>query len=310
MCLHNNSQRNDPTRTGAIRAKAIKELKRRKKLVERDLVAFIESLAPYAQRQVIEDGRVVNRVVYRYQLDPSIDTDATIRAIIDKWFGTGAQKPSRYFFDDFITAAYTQGAAIETSRIGMLAGTLEDMSRQQVEMMLSLPAYQNRISVLASRAFESMVDFAGDAGAPLRYLLTEAMAEGKGIRTIVARMKQEWDKQAAYRLERIARTEIANAHRQARKDADTDARDRLGLQIKMQWISQLAPTTRPSHAEQHLKVMEIEEVEETYSKIQGGKIQCLCVQTAVVITQDGEVLGERKETPADKAAVSFIMTKG
>ena len=76
----------------------------------------------------------------------------------------------------------------------------------------------------------------------------------------------------------------------------------------MQWISQLAPTTRPSHAEQHLKIMEIEEVAETYAKI--GSINCLCLQQSVVITQDGEVLGERKPDKRDEQLVALITSKG
>jgi len=307
MCLATNSKK-DPTNTGKIRARAIKELKRRRDGAGDEIAAFVESLGRFSRRQVIEDGRVVNRVVYKYDLDPTINTDEVIMSIIRKWFSADTDFVNRYFFDEFITAAYTQGRAIEVARLSALVGGIDTMTQQQVELLMQTPAYQARLNILASRAFESMVDFSGDAGAPLRYLLTEAMAEGKGIRTIVARMKQEWTKQATYRLERIARTEIANSHRQARKDADTDARDRLGLQIKMQWISQLAPTTRPSHAAQHLKIMEIEEVAETYAKI--GSVNCLCLQQSVVITQDGEILGERKETKEDKAAVAFIMTKG
>lgn len=307
MCLATNSK-NDPTNTSKIRARAIKELRRRRDSVSDEIAAFVESLGRFARRQIVEDGRVVNRVIYKYELDPTINTDEVIMSIIRKWFSADTDFVNRYFFDEFITAAYTQGRAIEVARLSALVGGVDAMTQQQVELLMQTPAYQARLNILASRAFENMVYFTGEAGAPLRYLLTEAMAEGKGIRTIVARMKQEWDKQATYRLERIARSEIANAHRSARKDADTDARDRLGLQIKQQWISQLAPTTRPSHAEQHLKLFEIEEVSEKYAEI--GSVNCLCLQQAVVITQDGEILGERKETPADKAAVAFIMTKG
>lgn len=306
MCLIHNALMKDPTNTGRIRAQAIKELKRRREGAGLEIVAFVESLGRFATRQVIDAGVLANRVVYRYQLDPSIDTDAMIRSIIDKWFNTGGQKPTRYFFDQYIAAAYAQATAIETSRIGLLADNIENMNQLQVEFLLQSPAYQSRLNVLASRAFEDMKDFSGDAGAPLRYLLTEMMAEGKGIRTITARMREEWPKQADYRLERIARTEIANAHRSARKDADTDARDRLGLNVKMQWISQLAPTTRISHADQHLKIMEIEEVPETYAKIEGGSINCLCLQQSVIVTESGEILGQRKITKRDEDELARI----
>ena len=296
MCqLHNNSRRNDPTQTSRIRAQAIKELKRRRNGAGAELIKFVRSLERYAKRQVVEDGQVVNRVVYRYELDPSVNPDATIKAIIAKWFAPGERKPDRYFFDQYIAAAYNQGNAIETARLGMLAGNIEGMTQSQVEMMLQSPAYQNRLNILAQRAFEDMADFAGDAAGPLRYALARGMAEGKGIRSLVADMRKEWPKQADYRLERIARTEIAQAHRSARKDADTDARDRLGLTIKMQWISQLSPTTREDHAAQHLKIFEIEEVDEVYAGLSGNSINCLCVQQSVVISEDGEVLGERKQ---------------
>ena len=59
-----------------------------------------------------------------------------------------------------------------------------------------------------------MKDFSGDAGAIALTTLLKPWQRVRAFRTIVAGMKKEWDKQATYRLERIARTEIAQAHRQ------------------------------------------------------------------------------------------------
>ena len=194
MCLTANS-RKDPTNTGRIRAQAIKELKRRRDGAGNELARFTQSLERYATRKVIEDGQVVNRVVYRYDLDPTIDTDAVIREIINRWFDTSGNKPNRYFFDQYVSAAYAQGSAIETKPHSCTGKQHRKPVTDAGRNDAAITGLSGRLRFWRAWAFEDMKDFSGDAGAPLRYYLTQAMAEGKGIRTIVAGMKKEWDKQ-------------------------------------------------------------------------------------------------------------------
>ena len=40
------------------------------------------------------------------------------------------------------------------------------------------------------------------------------------------------------------------------------------------------------------------------------RINCLCTEQSVVITQDGEILGERKPDKRDEQLVALITSKG
>jgi SPP1 gp7 family putative phage head morphogenesis protein len=281
------NSKTDPTNTGRQRRELFKQIRERIKAAYKEVKALIESI-PYTV-ETVPDSFVTNRQRYTYQLTGR-DVNKEIAAILARYFGTDADLPPRWFFTQPIDEAYQNGTLQSATRLAAFAS--DALTEAQLRNVLMQPAYLRRIELLNSRVFEEMKGFVGDTAADLARVLAQDMGRGVGIRTITSDIAERFDVSRS-RAEKIARTETANAHRKARREQAVEARDDLGLKVGLQWISALSPTTRPSHAVRHLKIYSIEEVEDFYS-MDGNSIQCLCVQSEVVESKDGKILGARK----------------
>ncbi|MGB2063584.1 MAG: phage minor head protein [Marinomonas gallaica] len=156
------------------------------------------------------------------------------------------------------------------------------------------PAHQARIAIVQNRVFEQMQNLNADMKANLNRVLTDGMLNGENPRDVARRIRDqigipEWnsgDNQASYaRAQRIARTEMGTAHREAIKAQDQDAND-LGIKTKMIWFSALKPTTRKSHARKHGHLFTRDEISSFYSR-DGNAINCFCSQQSVVLDEEG-----------------------
>lgn len=313
MCHHcatlATNSRNDPTNTAGLRRKAFADIRKRLNGAYRDVRDLIESL-PYTTIDVPQD-QIRNLRVYKYDLTDR-DTDAEIWRIIEEWFETGGDPPNRWVLGQFVSEAYRSGTGHAAERLRSLAEqaqalSLVELGQLQAEAVLMSRPVRARIDKVYRRMFEEMVGFTGDTANDLARTLANGVARGAGVKTITGDIKRRFGV-AESRAQRIARTELGQSYRDARREMDVDARDRLGLNVMQQWISALAPTTRASHAARHLNFYTPEETAAFYSR-DGNSIQCLCSQQAVLLTQDNKILGERKWTKRDKQEVEELTKK-
>lgn len=301
MCLHTNS-RQDPTQTAGARRKAFSEIRKRKIAALKEIRDYVGAI-PHRVSE-IPDGPVTNRRIYRYELQDR-DTYRDIREIIERFFGTaGENPPTRWFMDAQIEEVVTRATTQEAERINRLSGAIGISDPYQMERILNSPEFRERIRRVRSRVFEELRGFTTDTANDLGRTLADQMAQGKGIRTVTGKLTERFNIKES-RARTIARTELATAHRDTRTDQTRDARDNLGLDAREQWISALAPTTRPSHADRHLKLYTPEEVAEFYSE-DGNAINCLCVTQTVLVAEDGTIVGERQLTERDKVEIERI----
>lgn len=306
MCLHTNS-RQDPTQTAGARRKAFAEIRQRKLAALKEIRDYVEAI-PH-QVSEIPDGPVTNRRIYRYELQDR-DTYRDIREIIERFFGTGGENPpTRWFMDAQIAEVVTRATTQEAERINQLAGAVGVSDPYQIERILMSPEFAERVRRVRNRVFEEMRGFTGDTANDLGRTLADQMAQGKGIRTVTGALTERFNIKES-RAQTIARTELATAHRDTRASQSKDARDRLELRVMVQIISSLSPTTRPEHAALHLRIVEIEEVEALYADTPGQRINCTCSEQSVMVTEDGQIVGERKLTERDKREVARLTNKG
>jgi len=306
MCITANSKE-DPTLTSGPRRKVIAWMRQCQREALREIKAYADSI-PRTSKEIVETV-ITNRRVYLYELN---DTDPykVINEIINRWYGTDTPEPRvRWFFALEAEQVVRQSTVAGAERLNVLAEAAGLAQPYQVQSILLSQPYQERIRRVASRIFEEMRGFTGDAANDLARTLSEEMAAGRGIEAVKRRLAERFDISMS-RAETIARTELGTAHRNTRRDQTKDARDRLGLDSRVQLISALAPTTRPSHAKLHLKIVQVEEVEPLYQKTQGNRINCICSENTVLIAKDGTVIGGRKMTPEDQRLVDFIVAGG
>lgn len=293
MCLATNSKQ-DPTNTAGARRKAFAEIRKRKLAAMREISAYLSRI-PRAM-QVIPDGPVINRNVYIYELNDR-DVFADIKAIIDRWFETAGDKPpTRWFLEAQVAEVVTRATAGEAARINGLANIAGINDPYRMEQVLTRPEFRERIRRLSQRVYSGLKTFSTDAATDLAFTMSKNMAAGKGIRAITSELSARFDVKQSD-AERLARTELGHAHREARRDMTIDARDRLKLNAMEQYISALSPTSRTSHMDLHLKIMSPEDIAAFYAdsaRSQGGEINCLCTSQTVIVTENGTVLGARK----------------
>lgn len=274
----------DPTGQAGNRRAAKAEIKRRIQRTREPILSLLDSIP-------VTDI-ITNRAIYKYDLSAERLEGIydEIQRIIDKFLGIqrGQGKPARWFFDQYLRTAYQQGTSEAVSRISSLTDDADIQSSISLTRILKSQPYKRRIQLVFARAFEDMKGFAGKASEDLGRLLADGVAEGSSPRTIAARMRKKFDQIEGYRALRIARTEINKAFTDARIEQTEDARDRLGLEVKVMHVSALTPTTRATHAARHGKLYTPEDQQEWWNS-GSNRINCLC-STVEILFLNGKPL--------------------
>ena len=287
----------DPTNLGALRARAIRDLKRRLKAANREFNRLISRI-PYTTKRVaeIKNSLIVNEVIYEYQLNPqkAENLDAEIKLIIDKWMETAtARKPPRWFFEAYTDTGYARGTSQSLNNIQRMAPTAATATGQtlgavQIEQILLSAPYRTRIESVRSRVFELMKGFSGDTGQDLSRTLQQGVANGDGVNTIKKAIAGRFNVSVS-RAERIARTEINKAFTDSKLDTTVQARDDLGIKVAVMHNSAIAPTSRREHVARSGNVYTPEQQRKWWSK-GANRINCLCSTIEVLIDSKGNVV--------------------
>lgn len=274
-----------PQGTARIMTSANKRLRKAFKSVGQRVIALLESV-PVRDVPDNEGGIFVNRsYFYMITATQMMQLSEEIAAIIE------AELPADEL-DSFIMSSFNLGT---TQAIANLANQVA--LPYDALTKIASPSHQARIAILQNRTFEYMQNLNADMKANLNRVLSQGMLNGDNPRGIARRIRDEigipeWnanDNKASYaRAERIARTEIGNAHREAIRAQDKDAND-LGIQTKLMWFSAFKPTTRRTHARKHGRLFTRDEVADFYSR-DANQINCVCSQVSTVLDENGEPL--------------------
>lgn len=219
----------------------------------------------------------INQEYYEYLIDV-----AQLEAIVAEIRERFEQEVPAEKTVSAVAAAYEAGTA---AAVVNLAAISDDYTREITQVLSSDP-WQRRVALVRSRVFEEMRGFQEDTARDLSRVLSQAVENGESPLETTKTIKQRFAESRS-RAERIARTEITNALRRARADEARSARDDLGINVRMLWLSALSPTTRATHAAQHGEVMTIEEVNEWYASHRASRINCKCAQVEIVVDEGG-----------------------
>lgn len=298
----------DPTRQAGNRRKANATLKKRLTGAKREVNQLVDSFR--VEKTTVPGRYKINAVRYEWLIDEQrlAGVDAEIKAIISRWFGTQTEKrPSRWFFDSFLSSAYTQGTAESANRIAMLgqrAGVSSaTLSQLQVESILMSAPYRRRIEFVFSRAFNNMKGFTDSLATDLGRILADTVTSGQSPRQAQRQIKKRFDVSEG-RAERIARTEINRAYTNSRMEQGIDARDRLGIQVMLMHRSALIATTRATHARRHGQLYTFEEQMKWWDE-GSNRINCLCGVSEVVV-EDGVMYDQELKERLIKQRKSFF----
>ncbi|WP_185856095.1 phage minor head protein [Vreelandella populi] len=181
--------------------------------------------------------------------------------------------------------AYQTGVAYQIANFQAQS----DVFRRTLEETLLSAPYRTRIGLVRARVFEEMQGFTAETRKELQRILADGMARGLSPRDIVGQIEARTGVDER-RAERIARTEINNAHRRALLDQDEQANDE-GIRTRLLWFSALSSTTRRWHGSRHGHTFTRQEVSDFYSRDANG-INCLCSVRSILVDENGNPLSE------------------
>lgn len=194
-----------------------------------------------------------------------------------------------WFAAQFVEQAYQTGAARNRANLAAQSVVYKAARPDLKSLLLSEP-YQRRLALLYSREFEEMKGLGATVKKDMAQILTAGMANGQGPIEIARQMTAQLDIEKR-RAERIARTEINNAHTNARMDQAEDARS-LGLDSREMHISALSPTTRKTHRDRHGTLHTVQDQRDWWSR-DGNRVNCKCSTVTVLVDSRGNPLSPR-----------------
>ncbi|EPA9111030.1 MAG: phage minor head protein [Serratia liquefaciens] len=163
-------------------------------------------------------------------------------------------------------------------------------SQTTLVQLLSSPAYQNQIGAAYVSAYSDWKGVSDKARADLANVIADAIGRGINPRETARIVSKRLDVSMT-QAKVIAQTEQVGALRQAQWQETDWARDRLGLNTKVLWLSALKPTTRAWHAARHGRTYTTEEVKAFYAE-NGNRYNCYCSQIPVIVNDDGCIFNE------------------
>jgi hypothetical protein len=273
----------DPTGLDPTERRAIKDFDRR---IKKSVQLYIDMLDRIEFVEITTNGRLhVNKTRYEFRTMPEVlqTMMATTGEMIDQIMLEGGFR-SLWFMSGYIEPAYRRGTSVSMTNIS--AQSLDySRSRPNLESLLSSAPYQRRLGLLRAREFEEMKGLSDVIKKDLAQILTDGMGRGLNPRDIADTMVKQIDVEQS-RAHRIARTEIPQAFKEARREESRQAMNDFGFKIVMMHLSAMSPTTRKTHAQRNATLHTIEEQQDWYAQ-DGNAINCKCSEIETLVDDKG-----------------------
>ncbi|AJJ36832.1 phage Mu F like family protein [Yersinia rochesterensis] len=156
--------------------------------------------------------------------------------------------------------------------------------------LLSTPAYQNQIAAAFISTYSDWKGISDAARADLANIISDSIGRGVNPRETAGIISKRLDVSMSS-AKRIAQTEQVGALRKAQWQETDWAKERLGLNTAVLWLSALKPTTRAWHASRHGRTYTTEEVEAFYAE-NGNKYHCYCGTVPALLDENGKIVNQ------------------
>lgn len=186
---------------------------------------------------------------------------------------------------EYVAAEYERGTKQAFTNLSVQSPIYEQQTTLQ--QLLSTAAYQNQVAAAYVSTYSDWLLESDRARGDLANVISDAIGRGINPKETARMISKRLDVSMA-RAKNIAQTEQVGALRKAQWQETDWARERLGLNTAVLWLSALKPTTRSWHAARHGKTYNTEEVEAFYAE-NGNRFNCYCSQIPVILKGDGSI---------------------
>ncbi|WP_428984767.1 phage minor head protein [Pantoea agglomerans] len=189
----------------------------------------------------------------------------------------------------YVAAEYERGTQQAFTNLSVQSPIYEQQTTLQ--QLLSSAAYQNQVAAAYVSTYSDWLLESDRARGDLANVIADSIGRGINPKDTARIISQRLDVSMA-RAKNMAQTEQVGALRKAQWQETDWARERLGLNTTVLWLSALKPTTRSWHAARHGRTYTTEQVEAFYAE-NGNRYNCYCSQIPVILDAKGKVVNTR-----------------
>lgn len=186
----------------------------------------------------------------------------------------------------YVAAEYERGTRQAFTNLSVQSAVYEQETK--LAQLLSSPAYQNQIAAAYVSTYSDWKGISDAARADLANVISDSIGRGVNPRETARIISKRLDVSMS-QAKNIAQTEQVGALRKAQWLETDWARERLGLNTAILWLSALKPTTRSWHAARHGHTYTTEEVEAFYA-VNGNRYHCYCGNIPVLLDEKGKIV--------------------
>lgn len=226
------------------------------------------------------------KFIYDMSAQELADLLDAVQAILDDHLLEGGEQ--NLWAMDYVVAEAQRGTLEAFNNLSQQSQVYA--SQTTLQQLLSSPGYLNQISAARLTTFSDWKVISDTARGDLTNIITDAVARGVSPRDTAQVISKRLDV-SMYKAKTIAQTEQVGALRQAQRNEVDWAKERLGLNTAILWISALKPTTRMTHGARHGKTYTTDEVAEFYSK-NGNAFNCYCANVPCLLDDQGKLYND------------------
>lgn len=202
----------------------------------------------------------------------------------------------------FVGDAYQAGTQIANSELSSLSSLYE--AQRPIAAILYSEPYLTRLQIAYTSTYSDWKGLSDYSRQQLASTVMEGIARGANPRDVEKDIVNRVGVSES-RARQIAQTEITSTLREANRKEVIEARETLGVETIMLWMSALKLTTRLSHGMRHGKFYLPEEIDTFYSE-DGNKYNCYCSQTPALVVDGEPVILESSQTKLNEARDAWI----
>ncbi len=196
----------------------------------------------------------------------------------------------------YIGESYQAGTQKANSELSSLSPVYAE--QRPMAATLYSESYLNRLQLAYTQGYSDWRGLSDYSRQQLASVIMEGIARGANPRDVETDIVNRVDVSHSY-ARQIAQTEITGTLRTANRKEVIEARETLGIQTVMLWMSALMRTTRAWHASRHGNFYTPEEIDTFYSE-RGNRYNCHCAQTPALLMDGKPVILESSQERMDK----------
>ncbi|MBS4563496.1 phage minor head protein [Klebsiella pneumoniae] len=292
----------DPTRSAKQVSAMFRDIEGRYLGIKRALKALFDQRLTGREREVNshnwhflchdhgEDMRLyqvnAGKFIYDMSAQELADLLEAVQSILDDYLMEGGEQ--NLWAMDYVVAEYERGTFSAYTNLSQQSPVYA--AQTSIHQLLSSPAYLNQIAASRVTTYSDWRGISDDARRDLAGVISDAVSRGVNPRETASVISKRLDVSMS-RAKTIAQTEQVGALRRAQRNETDWAKERLGLNTAILWISALKSTTRATHAARHGKTYSTEEVAEFYSK-NGNAFNCYCANVPCLLDDQGKLYND------------------